>query len=117
MWVILCFGETSKTVLIRIHEAAIACNLATGMSLKRAVGAAGRYVEAGIKTSTNRGKGSGPINHFHSLSIMPFPPYVCCEASESQTTDFVWVEVVSSATYSTDQMLQESGANSLTTRL
>ncbi|CAD0090635.1 unnamed protein product [Aureobasidium vineae] len=42
--------------------------------VNRAVRAAGRYVEAGIKTSVDLGKGSGPINHFHSLNIMPFPP-------------------------------------------
>lgn len=54
--------------------AAIACNVANGLSMERAVRAAGRYVEAGIKTSVDLGKGSGPINHFHSLNIMPFPP-------------------------------------------
>lgn len=53
---------------------AIACNIASGLDLKRAVGAAGRYIEAGIQTSKNIGKGSGPINHFHSLNIIPFPP-------------------------------------------
>ena len=54
--------------------AAIACNVASGLTLKKAVGAAGRYIEAGIKSSKNLGKGSGPINHFHSLNIAPFPP-------------------------------------------
>ena len=57
-----------------LYAAAIACNVANGLSMERAVRAAGRYVEAGIKTSVDLGKGSGPINHFHSLNIMPFPP-------------------------------------------
>jgi hydroxymethylpyrimidine/phosphomethylpyrimidine kinase len=57
-----------------MYPAAIACNIANGLSMERAVRAAGRYVEAGIKTSVDLGKGSGPINHFHSLNIMPFPP-------------------------------------------
>lgn len=57
-----------------LYAAAIACNVANGLSMERAVRAAGRYVEAGIKTSVDLGKGAGPINHFHSLNIMPFPP-------------------------------------------
>lgn len=54
---------------------AIAANLALGESLERAVRAAVRYVEAGIKTSVDMGKGCGPINHFHSLYSLPFAPY------------------------------------------
>ena len=57
-----------------MFAAAIACNVATGLTLEKAVRAAGRYVEAGIQTSVDLGQGSGPINHFHSLTIMPFPP-------------------------------------------
>ena len=53
---------------------AIACNVAQGMSIPRAVQTASRYVEAGIKTSIDLGHGSGPINHFHSLKILPFAP-------------------------------------------
>jgi len=53
---------------------AIACNVACGMDVSRAVKDATRYVEAGIRTSVDLGKGSGPINHFHSLKQMPFPP-------------------------------------------
>lgn len=53
---------------------AIACNVALGMSLERAVRAAGRYVAAAIETSPDLGKGSGPLNHFHSVNILPFPP-------------------------------------------
>lgn len=53
---------------------ALACNLAHGLDLTQAVVAACRYVEAGIKTSFKLGQGSGPINHFHSLQIMPFAP-------------------------------------------
>jgi len=53
---------------------AIACNVALGMDVVRAMQAASRYVEAGIRTSVDLGKGSGPINHFHSIKIMPFAP-------------------------------------------
>ena len=42
------------------------------MSMAKAVNKANRYVEAGIKTSTDLGKGSGPINHFHSTYTLPF---------------------------------------------
>lgn len=60
---------------------AIAANLAMGMEMVRAVRSAVRFVEAGIKTSTNMGQGSGPINHFHSIYTMPFAPYVKSEGS------------------------------------
>jgi len=51
---------------------AIACNLAKDDDVKKAVRSACRYVEAAIKTSPNLGKGSGPLNHFHSLQVLPF---------------------------------------------
>ncbi|KAI4727722.1 hypothetical protein E4T49_04506 [Aureobasidium sp. EXF-10728] len=75
-----CVFESKYQVARNTHgtgcslASAIACNVANGLSMERAVRAAGRYVEAGIKTSVDLGKGSGPINHFHSLNIMPFPP-------------------------------------------
>ncbi|ORY10411.1 Phosphomethylpyrimidine kinase-domain-containing protein [Clohesyomyces aquaticus] len=53
---------------------AIACNLAAGMEIQKAVAKANKYVEAGIITSEDIGKGSGPINHFHSTYTLPFPP-------------------------------------------
>ncbi|SMQ47254.1 unnamed protein product [Zymoseptoria tritici ST99CH_1A5] len=53
---------------------ALACNLALGLDMKQAVKAASRYVDAGIKSAVQLGQGSGPINHFHSLQIMPFVP-------------------------------------------
>ncbi|KAH1493987.1 hypothetical protein LV164_003071 [Aspergillus fumigatus] len=53
---------------------AIAANLALGKDMKRAVHSAVRFVEAGIKTSVDMGKGSGPINHFHSVYSLPFAP-------------------------------------------
>lgn len=53
---------------------AIAANMASGMGMKMAVRDACRYVEAGIKTSTDLGKGNGPINHFHSSYHLPFAP-------------------------------------------
>lgn len=58
-----------------MSSAAIACNIANGLDLVRAVRQAIRYVDAGIKTSADLGKGSGPINHFHLLKRMPFAPY------------------------------------------
>ncbi|KAI4819777.1 hypothetical protein E4T45_10531 [Aureobasidium sp. EXF-8846] len=75
-----CIFESKYQIARNTHgtgcslASAIACNVASGLSMERAVRAAGRYVEAGIKTSVDLGKGSGPINHFHSLNIMPFPP-------------------------------------------
>lgn len=59
-----------------LFEAAIASNLANGAEMVHAVKRACRYVEAGIKTSTQFGHGNGPINHFHSTYILPFAPYV-----------------------------------------
>ncbi|PKY01505.1 DNA polymerase alpha, catalytic subunit [Aspergillus campestris IBT 28561] len=53
---------------------AISANLARGQSIKQAVHAAVRFVEAGIRTSFDLGKGSGPINHFHSVYTLPFAP-------------------------------------------
>lgn len=53
---------------------AIACNLASGLRVQQAVEKANRYIEAGIKTSTDIGHGNGPINHFHSLYSLPFAP-------------------------------------------
>lgn len=54
--------------------AAIASNLANGLDVIYAVKRACRYVEAGIKTSTDLGHGNGPINHFHSTYTLPFAP-------------------------------------------
>ncbi|RMY35279.1 hypothetical protein D0865_13953 [Hortaea werneckii] len=54
---------------------AIACRLAEGYRIDRAVRMACRYVEAGIKTSVDLGRGSGPLNHFHSTQSLPFPPH------------------------------------------
>ncbi|KAF3770281.1 hypothetical protein M406DRAFT_34975 [Cryphonectria parasitica EP155] len=53
---------------------AIASGLAKGMSVPDAVRAACRYVEAGIRTAPGLGKGSGPLNHFHSTYALPFAP-------------------------------------------
>ncbi|KAL2020373.1 hypothetical protein VTK56DRAFT_8502 [Thermocarpiscus australiensis] len=53
---------------------AIASNLAKGMDVPRAVRAACRYVEAGIKTAPGLGGGNGPLNHFHSTYTLPFSP-------------------------------------------
>ena len=54
--------------------AAIACNICRyeipiWTHAPDAVKSAIRYVEAGIRTSSPLGKGNGPINHFHSLTV------------------------------------------------
>jgi hydroxymethylpyrimidine kinase/phosphomethylpyrimidine kinase len=66
---------------------AIAANLAHGKDLKRAVRSAVRFVEAGIKTSSELGKGSGPINHFHSMYSLPFAPYALLPFFPTQCDD------------------------------
>lgn len=53
---------------------AITANLANGMDVVRAIKAARWFVEAGIKTGFDIGQGNGPINHFHSVSSLPFSP-------------------------------------------
>ncbi|KAI1375948.1 Phosphomethylpyrimidine kinase-domain-containing protein [Hypoxylon crocopeplum] len=53
---------------------AIASNLSRGLKPVDAVKAACRYVEAGIKYAPGYGRGSGPLNHFHSVLILPFAP-------------------------------------------
>jgi hydroxymethylpyrimidine/phosphomethylpyrimidine kinase len=64
-----CFQRSEHTDK---SQAAIACNLASGMSMIKAVKKANQYIEAGIKTSVSLGKGTGPINHFHSTYTLPF---------------------------------------------
>lgn len=59
-----------------MHAAAIASNIACGLTIPRAVKAATQYVAAGIELSEDLGKGSGPINHLHSTYTLPFAPYV-----------------------------------------
>ncbi|KAE8826707.1 hypothetical protein HRS9139_07879 [Pyrenophora teres f. teres] len=62
-------GESGVTIL---EASAIACNLAGGMSMAKAVKKANQYIEAGIKTAVDIGSGNGPINHFHSVYMLPF---------------------------------------------
>ncbi|KAK7712736.1 trifunctional hydroxymethylpyrimidine kinase/phosphomethylpyrimidine kinase/thiaminase [Botryosphaeria dothidea] len=51
------------------------CSLASsGLDIAQAVKTANFYIEAGIRTSKDLGKGSGPINHFHSTYTLPFAP-------------------------------------------
>ena len=56
-----------------MNTAAIASNLAMGRDMTDAVDLACRYVEAGIKLAPNLGRGSGPINHLHSLELKDYP--------------------------------------------
>ncbi|KAK6428791.1 trifunctional hydroxymethylpyrimidine kinase/phosphomethylpyrimidine kinase/thiaminase [Oleoguttula sp. CCFEE 5521] len=54
---------------------AIACNLAKSPAdVEKAVRSACRYVDAAIRSSPNLGQGAGPLNHFHSMQILPFAP-------------------------------------------
>jgi hypothetical protein len=46
------------------------------MNIVKAVKKANLYIEAGIKTSVDLGRGNGPINHFHSTYTLPFAPWV-----------------------------------------
>lgn len=55
------------TLTVFLKTAAIASNLALGHDVPRAVENACRYVERGIRTAPDLGKGSGPINHFCSI--------------------------------------------------
>ncbi|KAI9646870.1 trifunctional hydroxymethylpyrimidine kinase/phosphomethylpyrimidine kinase/thiaminase [Ciborinia camelliae] len=53
---------------------AIASNIANGIPVVHAVRSACHYIEAGIRTAPDLGKGNGPINHFHSMYTLPFVP-------------------------------------------
>lgn len=64
-----CFKLSSD-----VRVAAIASRLASGLDIAQAVKTANFYIEAGIRTSKDLGKGSGPINHFHSTYTLPFAP-------------------------------------------
>lgn len=48
------------------YSTSIACNLAIGQSLDEAVLHARNYVAAALREAYDIGKGTGPINHFHS---------------------------------------------------
>jgi len=51
---------------------AIACGIALGYGVREAVQSACKYVEKGIRTAAPRGKGNGPINHFHTMPVLPY---------------------------------------------
>lgn len=95
--------------------AAIASNLAKGMSVPQSVKAACRYVEAAIKTAPGLGSGNGPLNHFHSTFTLPFAPSVpnpqvqlfSAELAADQLT-----EAISSTISSKDQMCPRCGIGS-----
>lgn len=44
-------------------SSAIACNLASGMTLAQSIFNAKKYITGALSTSLNLGKGSGPVNH------------------------------------------------------
>ncbi|KAH9877532.1 hypothetical protein IAQ61_002899 [Plenodomus lingam] len=72
-------GKEDREVILNVLAgcslaSAIACNLAAGVTMVKAVKKANLYIETGIKTSTSLGRGNGPINHFHSMFILPFTP-------------------------------------------
>ncbi len=87
---------------------AIAANLALKQSMTIAVRNACRYVEAGIKTSQNLGSGSGPINHFHSVQILPFAPGRFIEYLLDRTdTQSIW------KAYTQHEFVQKMGSGTL----
>ncbi len=51
-------------------SSAIACSLAKGLSLAESVKIARRYVFEAIRTAPGFGKGSGPLNHSHTVCII-----------------------------------------------
>ncbi|KAH7928157.1 hypothetical protein BV22DRAFT_1126761 [Leucogyrophana mollusca] len=57
-------------------SAALACQLSRGESLVEATRLATAYTHLGIETAASIGKGHGPLNHIHSLSLLNIPPYV-----------------------------------------
>ena len=73
----------------------------------RAVKMANHYVEAGIKYSKDLGRGSGPINYFHSTYTLPFAPYV--GASQSLPKPDVILGVDSLSTYLIGMMYEGLG--------
>ena len=71
-------GQTIVFAHARIHStsthgtgctlaASIACGLAQGMGLEVAIRRAQDYVQTAIATSPGYGKGSGPLNHVHTV--------------------------------------------------
>ena len=69
-----CSHLEATTRSLTFIAAAIASNLALGLDVPQAVRIANLYVEAAIRKSRDLGKGSGPINHFHSNYMLPFAP-------------------------------------------
>lgn len=110
------FFAPSAVTDVRL-AAAIASNLAKGMDVPAAVRAACRYVEVGIKTAPGLGGGNGPLNHFHSVYILPFSPYDSAPAFGACG----WLILVSGATSSSISwsglMSHLSGTGMSTTRL
>ena len=56
-------------------SAALAANLTMGggtMTMPEAVERAVKYVREGIRTAPGLGSGNGPLNHFHSMMVLPF---------------------------------------------
>ncbi|KAL8987561.1 MAG: hypothetical protein Q9177_003237 [Variospora cf. flavescens] len=72
------FVPSNASTILANHPlqitAAIASNLTLGRDMPHAVENACRYVERGIRTAPDLGRGSGPINHF--------PPYAALEDKE-----------------------------------
>ncbi len=50
------------------YASAIAANLAKGLEVREAVGAAKEYVTSAIGHSLSIGRGQGPVNHFYGLA-------------------------------------------------
>ncbi|KAG6024725.1 hypothetical protein E4U40_003122 [Claviceps sp. LM458 group G5] len=74
---------------------AISAGIAQGANIPSAVRSACRYIEAGIRTAPSLGRGNGPLNHFHSMQILPFSPgyfveYLLCRPD----VEHVWRQYV-----------------------
>lgn len=75
----------------------------------QAVKNACRYIEAGIRTASDMGKGHGPINHFHSTYTLPFAPYVLPQFSPAVAMSLTGTEATSSTICWNDQMSKKPG--------
>ncbi|KAG8947539.1 hypothetical protein FRC00_009060 [Tulasnella sp. 408] len=59
--------------------AAIACELAKGVTMEKAVEIAANYTHQAIATAVPMGRGHGPLNHLHASTtrVLPLPTITC----------------------------------------
>ncbi|KAI9281518.1 Phosphomethylpyrimidine kinase-domain-containing protein [Sporodiniella umbellata] len=76
-------------------SAALAGELAKGISAKQACLNAIRYVNNAIqKALVDIGKGSGPINHFHSIKRSPYEGKPFLQAAKDQLPKNLWLDYI-----------------------